>query len=90
MKKRYIALGIVVAGAGLIYALRAPLFDTFVDVITTDMYVAQDNDAFDSGNAIGQPLPGVRALLDGREVTDLGEFMGPKGLAIFVNRSVDW
>ena len=90
MKKLYIALGVIAVAVGLGYVFRAALFDAFTEVVTKDMYVAQDNDAFDPGLPVGQSIPGIRALLDGREVTDFGEFMGAKGLAVFVNRSVDW
>ncbi len=90
MKKRYIALGIVAAAAVAIYAFREPLTAAAVDRMTANMYVPADTDAYDPGVAVGQPMPAIHALLAGREVTDVGEFMGAKGLVIFVNRSVDW
>ena len=90
MKKRYVALGVVAVVAGGIYAAREPLQNLVVERVTADMFVAQDTDAYDPGVAVGQPMPALRALFDGREVVDLAQFAGSKGLVIFVNRSVDW
>ncbi len=90
MKKRYIALGIVAVAAAGIYGFREPLLAAVIDRVTANMYVPADNDPYDPGVATAQPMPTIHALYDGREVTDVDEFMGAKGLVIFVNRSVDW
>jgi hypothetical protein len=90
MKKRYVALGIVAVAAGGIYGFREPLLAAAIDRVTANMFVPADVDPYDPGVAVGQSMPAIRALLDGREVTDVGELMGSKGLVIFVNRSVDW
>ena len=90
MKKRYIALGLVAATAVGIYAFREPLLAAGIDRMTATMYVPSDTDAYDPGVAVGQPMPAIHALLDGRELTSIGELMGAKGAVIYVNRSVDW
>ena len=66
MKKRYIALTIVAVAASGIYAFHEPLMAAVIDRMTANMYVASDTDAYDPGVAVGQPMPAIRALLDGR------------------------
>lgn len=91
MKKIVIGIAalLVVAGIG-IYAFRAPLMDAVTDRMTAHMFVARDTDAYDPGVAMGQVFPPIHARYADREVTDIGEFAGPRGLVIYVNRSVDW
>lgn len=55
-----------------------------------DIFVPADTDAFDPGLPVGARLPQIRALYQGQEITDIDEFMGPKGAVLFANRSVDW
>jgi len=78
----------VVVLAGWIF--REPLMAAVVDRMTANMFVAEDADSYDPGIAVGERLPAVRALHDGTEVVDLNRFAGPKGMVLFVNRSVDW
>lgn len=78
-----------IAGLG-IYAFREPLKNAMVERMTANMFVARDDDAYDPGVAVGQPLPALHARYRGREITQLGEFSGRKGMVLFVNRSVDW
>ena len=80
---------LVVAGVG-VYVFRAPLLEAVADRMTADMFVARDTDSYDPGVAAGQSFPAIRARYQDREVADIGEFMGPRGMVIFVNRSVDW
>jgi hypothetical protein len=80
-------LGVLAVGA---YAFREPLLAFAIDRLTAHMFVARDDDAFDPGIATGEPFPAIRARIGGRELTRLDEFSGEKGLAVFVNRSVDW
>jgi hypothetical protein len=80
---------IVVAGIA-VYTFREPLMSALFEKITADMFVASDTDAYDPGPAVGTTLPAIHARYRGGEVTQLGDFMGSKGLALFVNRSVDW
>lgn len=89
-RKLLIALGVLVAVFGGLYAFREPLMAAAIDRMTAHMFVARDDDPFDPGIAIGQTFPPISARLGAREVTQLDEFAGSKGLAIFVNRSVDW
>lgn len=85
------ALALAVVG-GVVF--RAPLQAAVVDRITADMFVEQDADAFDPGVAVGQAFPALSARLTeragGRQVASIGEFMGTRGVVVFVNRSVDW
>ena len=80
---------VALAGAAA-YTFREPLQNAVADRITAGMFVANDDDAYDPGVAAGQALPPIRARYNGREITDVSEFMGSKGMVLFVNRSVDW
>jgi hypothetical protein len=84
-----LAAALIVAGVG-IYAFRVPLLEAAMDRMTADMFVARDTDSYDPGMAAGQPFPTIRARYQDREVAEIGEFMGPRGMVIYVNRSVDW
>jgi len=91
MKKFLIGfVGVLLVGGAAIYLFRAPLMEAAMNRATADMFVAADTDAYDPGVAIGTPLPALRASIDGREVTGVDEFMGPRGMILAVNRSVDW
>jgi hypothetical protein len=81
------ALAIVAIGG---YAFREPLFDALAERMTANMFVASDTDSFDPGLAVGERLPALHAIHRGREIDDIGPMMGAKGLALFLNRSVDW
>ena len=90
--KRRLLIGLATVGmlAVGVYALREPLLAFAIDRLTAHMFVARDDDPFDPGVAIGEPFPPIRAQIDGRELTRPDQFSGEKGLAVFVNRSVDW
>ncbi len=90
--KRFLGYALVFVVALSIggYVFREPLKQAVFDRITQDMFVARDSDAYDPGVAIGQTLPALHARYQGREITQLNEFAGPKGTVLFVNRSVDW
>ena len=86
-------IGIVVtigAAVALGFVFREPLLAAVVDKMTANMFVPSDTDAYDPGLPVGTTFPAIHALYAGRDVTGIGEFMGKRGLAIFVNRSVDW
>ena len=72
------------------YLYRDELKTAAVDRATANMFVDADTDAYDPGVAIGQPMPAIHALLNGREVSSIDGLMGKRGLLLFVNRSVDW
>jgi hypothetical protein len=91
MKKVLSVLAAVIVVTGIaMYAFREPLETALFDKVTADMFVARDDDAYDPGIAVGSALPALHARHQGRDVTQLGDFMGSKGLVLFVNRSVDW
>lgn len=78
-----LAAGLALAGA---YLLMTSISAQNVG----DIFVSADTDAFDPGLPIGSQFPQIRALYQGREITDIDQFMGDKGLVFFANRSVDW
>ena len=80
---------IVVVGAALLL-FREPLFDALGELITADMFVAADEDDFDPGVGVGEPVPEIAARHQGRAVTGVAEFLGPNGLVLMAVRSVDW
>jgi hypothetical protein len=69
---------------------KEQLWEVAKEVITSDMYVAADTDAFDPGVSVGSSFPYIQAFYDGREVNDAGEFLHDKGMVFIANRSVDW
>ena len=88
-----ILLGVVttvaVAG-GAAYLFREPLMSAASAVLTRDMFVAADEDAFDPGVAEGESFPEIEALHEGRVVRDVRELAGPNGLVFLAVRSADW
>lgn len=80
---------VVVAGVGL-FLFQEPLKEMAFDKLTSDMFVASDNDAFDPGLAVGATFPPILASLDGATITDVSQYSGPNGLVFIANRSVDW
>ena len=90
MNKLVIALAIVVVLAGGAYLFREPLMAEVFDLVTADMFVAVDTDAYDPGIAIGEPFPSIRARYRGEEITTVTPFMGENGMILVANRSVDW
>jgi peroxiredoxin len=90
MKKIFVFLLVVaVFGAGL-FAFRDQIKAALYDGVTSDMFVAVDNDAFDPGPAIGSQFPGVNATWQGRELRLLNEFAGPNGTVFVATRSAEW
>jgi len=84
-----VAAVLVVAGIA-VYAFREPLMGAMFERMTANMFVARDDDAYDPGIAVGTEVPPLHARYRDQEVTQLDDFMGSKGLVVFVNRSVDW
>jgi hypothetical protein len=72
------------------YVFREPLMNAMFERMTANMFVAKDDDPYDPGLAVGASVPALRARYQGQVVTDIGTVMGPRGLALFLNRSVDW
>ena len=91
MKKFLLGLLIVLALAGVgVFLFQEPLKEFVFEKITSDMYVAVDNDSFDPGLAVGEQFPAIRAQRDGVLVTDIAPLSGTKGMVFIANRSVDW
>jgi hypothetical protein len=86
MQRRLIG---IVGVVGL-FALGGCASQPLLELKTGNMFASQDDDTYDPGLAVGYPLPAMRALYDGHEITGVDEFAGTKGLALFVVRSVDW
>jgi peroxiredoxin len=72
------------------YLFREPLKEAGYAWLTRDMFVQQDNDAFDPGPALGSRFPGLRATYKGREVTLIEQFAGKNGTVFIASRSLDW
>jgi hypothetical protein len=91
MKKVLMAIGVVIvlAGAG-IYLFQEPIEEMAIENMTSDMFVASDDDAFDPGLPVGAQFPPILASLDGATITDVSQYSGPNGLVFVANRSVDW
>jgi hypothetical protein len=91
MKRKILTatLVLLVVAAGL-YLFKAQLWGFTVKKLTADMFVQADTDSFDPGIAIGEQFPEIRARYQGREVTDVGEFIHDKGMVFIANRSADW
>jgi hypothetical protein len=85
-----IAIGILLVLVLGVYVFREPLMAAVAERMTADMFVQADMDAYDPGVATGASFPAIRALYDGKEVTDVAQFIGPNGLVLVANRSVDW
>ena len=78
----------VVIIAGMIF--QEPLKEAVFAQITSDMFVAEDQDGFDPGLGVGETFPPIDALMAGQAVSDVSNLAGPKGLIFVANRSVDW
>jgi hypothetical protein len=83
------AFVLLVVAAGL-YLFKAQLWDFTAKKLTADMFVQADTDSFDPGITVGEQFPDIHALYQGREVTDVGEFIHDKGMVFVANRSADW
>ena len=91
MKKVLIGiLAVIVVAAAALYTFREPLKEVAIERMTAHMFVSRDTDAYDPGLAVGQPFPTIRARFEDREVTELGSFMGKRGMVVYAVRSVDW
>ena len=91
MKRLFVGIVAVVAVLALGgYVFREPLMNAMFERMTANMFVAKDDDPYDPGLAVGERVPAVRAMYQGQEITDIGSVMGGRGIALWVNRSVDW
>lgn len=91
MKKVLMAIVILVVLAGVgMFLFQEPLKEMAFEKMTSDMFVASDDDAFDPGLSVGSQFPPILASLDGATITDVSQYSGPNGLVFIANRSVDW
>ena len=91
MKKVLLSIaGVLVIAAGLLYLNRAAMWEIAKERITADMFVAQDDDNFDPGVALGTRFPDLHANYQGETITDTSQFIHDKGMVFIANRSVDW
>lgn len=91
MKKALtISLAVVAVLAVGVYVFRGVIFDAISPLITADMFVASDDDTFDPGIPVGSTFPAIAAAYQGRTITNIGEFVGHRGLVVIANRSADW
>ena len=91
MKRALIVIATaLLTGGAMLYVFREPLKQFAYDRLTSNMFLAQDNDSFDPGPAIGSRFPGLQATYQGRDVTLIEPFAGPNGTVLIASRSLDW
>ncbi|MEM9254960.1 MAG: redoxin domain-containing protein [Pseudomonadota bacterium] len=86
---KIVFLGLFVL-AVVAWIYRQPLQTWWAGEPGDDMFVSEDNDAFDPGPALGSAFPGLRARHQGRDINLLTEFAGVNGLVLVASRSIDW
>jgi peroxiredoxin len=74
----------------LVLVFKEPLIEYAKEVLTADMFVAQDDDAFDPGVEINKPFPLIDASYNNRKLTSINEFSGTNGTVFVVSRSLVW
>ena len=84
-----IASVFLVIAAG-VYLSRVQLWEIAKDKLTADMFVDADTDSFDPGLAIGTAFPTIKVIYQGREISDVSQFVHDKGMVFITNRSADW
>ena len=91
MKKKITILAVILTSlvAG-VYLYLQPIKQVVYDQVTSNMFIALDNDAFDPGPAVGSHFPGVNATWQARELRTLREFAGRNGTVFVATRSADW
>lgn len=60
------------------------------DPVAGSMFVSEDTDAFSPGLPLGARFPAIRALYQGREISNIDRFMGARGAVFVAVRSADW
>jgi len=83
-------LGVLALGSAGLLLFGERISELAMAELTEDMFVTADTDAFDPGLPVGASLPKLRARYATREVAELDQFMGERGLLLFANRSVEW
>ncbi len=90
MKTRNKVLVTILAVAVVIGIFREPIKLFVYGIVTSDMFVTQDDDNFDPGPQIGEAMPPLRALYNGEEIRSLEAFSGVTGKVLIASRSFDW
>ena len=90
MKKIAFSVGLLLAILAMAYIFREPLKQGAYDRITSDMFVAGDDDTFDPGPVEGSLFPGVNATYQDEDIRLLEDFYGPNGTVFLAVRSADW
>ena len=91
MKKTLLTIFIVLATCVVAgYIFRQPLGELRDTWMTRDMFVPVDAANFNPGPAIGSRFPGLRARLEGRNVTLIDGFARGNGTLLIALRSLDW
>jgi hypothetical protein len=91
MKKFFQGLGLLVAVLGIaVFAAGDLLKERMYAKLTEDMFVSEDADAFSPGVAVGELFPDLNVSYQGQTVSDMGQFIGDKGMIFIAVRSVDW
>lgn len=80
----FVSVVVLVVGGAFVFK------DQLMGLMTQDMFIAGDTDAFDPGPAIGETFPAIKAMYQNKEVNDIGEFFHDKGMIFITNRSADW
>ena len=80
----FVSLVVLVVGGALVFK------EQLIGLMTEDMFIAGDTDTFDPGLAIGDTLPAIKAVYNGREISSVDEFIHDKGMIFITNRSADW
>ena len=93
MRKRpsFVIAGIAITVAGLL-AAGGPVLAQGMGMGPNldNMFLDADTDTFDPGLPIGAAFPAIRARYQGQEITNLDQFQGSRGVALFAVRSADW
>jgi len=79
-----LSVALLVVGGALVFK------EELMGLLTRDMFVAGDADAFSPGIAVGSPFPAVRALHQGTEIASIAPFIMDRGMIFIANRSADW
>lgn len=85
-----IFIAVLVSLVVVLILFRGPIRGAVESYLTRDMFVVEDQDAFDPGLAVGQPLPELQIISAGQKFTDLRSFQRESGLVLVAVRSVDW
>ena len=84
-----IGLGLTTVVAGLLWVGGENIARAVKQQLTSDMFVAKDGDAFDTGLPVGAPSPALSARLDARPVTGVRRLVGDTGTVLVGARSVE-